>query len=407
MLHGKWDLFILLSRLLSQSNLSKIKYRISLILKCLIMKPITHYWQNFNIVSLSLAPLSYLFCFLTSLRRFFYRLGLLKSSSTQVPLIVVGNIYVGGNGKTPFVIWLIEQLKKAGYTPAVVSRGYGAAEDAGYPWPRQADLNQAAALFGDEPFLIHKLTQCPVFIDPNRNRAVEAIKQKTHCDIIVSDDGLQHYAMSRFIEINITDAKRLYGNGLCLPAGPLRERESRLKSVDYIIYNRSRGQLSPSFKTKKTTQMLENKSFFMDYDFSALKHLSNPASQAMTLSDLKGKIVHAVAGIGNPAQFFKVLKDHGLKVIEHPFADHYNYKKEDLTFDEPYPIVMTEKDAVKCYCLLVEGSILVEDSSLAESSLLAKGSFLSDAWYLPIKAKVDQQLMITILEQLKTYKSTS
>ena len=341
------------------------------------MKSISHYWQTLNFVSLTLAPLSFFFCFLVFLRRVFYRishrLGLFKSSS-RLPVIVVGNIYIGGNGKTPFVIWLVEQLKQAGYKPGVVSRGYGAAAQ-GPSWPRLVDLQQNIQLFGDEPFLIHKLTQCPVVVDPVRSRAVDKISQDTDCDVIISDDGLQHYAMSRFIEINITDARRLYGNGLCLPAGPLRERKSRLRSVDYIVYNISRCQ------SHNAIQQFEDKEFSMDYEFSIIKPLSNKAEQSMTLSDFKGKIVHAVAGIGEPGQFFKLLRRHGLDVIEHPFTDHFQYRSEDLVFDDVYPIIMTEKDAVKC-----------------------QSFSLPDSWYLPIKARVDSSLANKILDQLKSYK---
>ncbi|MCW8929690.1 MAG: tetraacyldisaccharide 4'-kinase [Gammaproteobacteria bacterium] len=353
------------------------------------MKPITYYWQSLNFVSLALAPISFLFCLLVSIRHFLYRIRLFKSNSSKLPVIVVGNIYIGGNGKTPFVIWLVEQLKEAGFKPGVVSRGYGAEEgnEKGAAWPRQVDLKQDILLFGDEPFLIHKTTMCPVIIDPIRSRAVEKIAQDTDCDIIISDDGLQHYAMSRFIEINITDAKRLYGNKLCLPAGPLRERLSRLSSVDYIVYNISREPLENSDKE------LDKNEFLMDYEVSNLEPLSVPSmddeKQSMTLTDFKGKIVHAVAGIGAPESFFKLLQKHGINVIEHPFTDHYQYQPEDLVFDQPYPIIMTEKDAVKCQAFFKPGLLFEEP--------------LTNVWFLPIKASVNSELTKKILKQLKEY----
>lgn len=352
------------------------------------MKSITHYWQNLNYVSLTLAPFSLLFCFLVTLRRFFYRVGLFKTSLSPLPVIVVGNIYIGGNGKTPFVIWLAEQLKEAGYKPGIVSRGYGASADGSSPtegssWPRRVDLQQDVQLFGDEPFLIHQSTHCPVVVDPDRSRAVDKLAGDTDCDVIISDDGLQHYAMSRFIEINITDAGRLYGNGLCLPAGPLRERKSRLKSVDYIVYNVSRAQLNFPEQLKKTMQQTDDKEFFMEYDFLTLKALSGQTGRSMTLSDFKNKTVHAVAGIGDPGQFFKLLRRYGIKVIEHPFADHYQYQQEDFVFDDSYPIIMTEKDAVKCHSFLL--------------------TELSDSWCLPIKARVDNALINKITQQLGAY----
>ena len=353
------------------------------------MKSITHYWQSFNFVSLVLAPLSFLFCLLVSLRRFFYRIGLFKSCSSHIPVIVVGNIYIGGNGKTPFVIWLAEQLKAAGYKPGIVSRGYGAsAEDSssakGSSWPRRVDLQQDVQLFGDEPFLIHQSTHCPVIVDPDRCRAVDKIAGDTDCDVIISDDGLQHYAMSRFIEINITDAGRLYGNGLCLPAGPLSETKNRLKSVDYIVYNVSRAPLKFQEQYKNTIQKSDNKEFFMDYDFLTLNALSGQTGRSMTLSDFKDKTIHAVAGIGDPGQFFKLLQRCGINVIEHPFADHYRYQQEDFVFDDSYPIIMTEKDAVKCQSFLTLES-------------------LPDLWCLPIKARVDSLLINKITQQLESY----
>ena len=340
------------------------------------MKSITHYWQSINFVSMILAPVSFLFCLIVFFRRLFYRIGLFQSVSENIPVIVVGNIYIGGNGKTPFVIWLVEQLKSAGYKPAVVSRGYGSLneKETDVSWPRRVSLDQNVRLFGDEPFIIHQSTQCPVMVDPDRKRAVKKISQDTDCDVIISDDGLQHYAMSRFIEINITDAKRLYGNGLCLPAGPLRESVVRLNSVDYIVYNISRGS------SQKIVNKYPEKTFFMDYELLSMKSLSGQTEQVMTVKDFKGKIVHAVAGIGDPEQFFTLLKNYGLVVIEHAFSDHYHYKKEDLIFDELHPIIMTEKDAVKC-----------------------RSFSLSDTWYLPIKAKIDNALLTKIVNQLKTY----
>ncbi|WP_198263848.1 tetraacyldisaccharide 4'-kinase [sulfur-oxidizing endosymbiont of Gigantopelta aegis] len=349
------------------------------------MKPITHYWQSFNLISVSLAPLSLLFCGLVSLRCLLYRLGLLKTVQSPLPVIVVGNIYIGGNGKTPFVIWLVEQLQLAGYTPGVVSRGYGALEEdaleaENHPWPRRVNLQQDIQLFGDEPYLIHQTTHCPVVVDPKRSRAVAALAQETDCDVIISDDGLQHYAMTRLIEINITDAQRLYGNGLCLPAGPLRERMSRLKSVDYIVYNQFRNASATPISA------VNDKEFIMAYEFCELKTLAGNNEKSMTLADFKGKIIHAVAGIGEPMNFFQMLEAQGLKVIAHAFADHYSYKAEDLLFDDTHPIIMTEKDAVKCQSFM-------DDNLLQES--------LSEIWYLPIKVQLDPQLIGKITQQLK------
>lgn len=345
------------------------------------MKSIHHYWQTLNFVSVVLAPISAVFCLLVAIRRTLYQIGLLKSISSQLPIIVVGNIYIGGNGKTPFVIWLAEQLKSKGYRPGIVSRGYGALSEqqSGHSWPRQVDLNQNHQLYGDEPLLIHQATQCPVVIDPVRNRAVKKLQQDTNCNVIISDDGLQHYAMSRFIEINITDAQRLYGNNLCLPAGPLREARGRLKTVDYIVYNVSRN------KETNLDDSDSKKHFTMDYKVQSLIPLvmnSNKADdgQTMTLEQFQGKIVHAVAGIGEPDNFFNLLKQSGLTVIEHSFADHHQYQLKDFCFETSHPIIMTEKDAVKC-----------------------RDFDLPRCWYLPIKAEIDNKLSELLIRRLKTF----
>ena len=343
------------------------------------MKPINHYWQSINFVSLVLLPVSIIFCLLVIFRRFLYRLGWLNARSSKLPIIVIGNIYIGGNGKTPFVIWLVQALKARGFKPAVVSRGYRADNTGNQQtWPRTVDLDASVSQFGDEPVLIHQATQCPVVVDPVRNRAVELIESSTDCDVIISDDGLQHYAMDRLIEINITDVRRKYGNQLCLPAGPLREGIGRLKSIDYIVYNVS------STDSKEVTVKDVSREFCMDYDVSSLKALtqneSNTIKGAMTLHDFKGKIVHAVAGIGEPDNFFRLLKRSGLDIIEHPFADHYQYQPQDLEFDSQHPIIMTEKDAVKC-----------------------RRFNLSQCWYLPINARVDEQLLLQLESRLNHF----
>ncbi len=340
------------------------------------MKSVTAYWSDLNWVSIVLWPMSLFYCLLVFLRRLLYRLGLLGAYRSALPVIVVGNIYIGGNGKTPLVIELVEQLKKRGYKPGVVSRGYGAYDkihhSAAFPWPRRVTLEQAAGYFGDEPVLIHQATQCPVFIDPQRSSAVQALEQQTDCNVIISDDGLQHYALQRDIEINVTDARRLYGNGLCLPAGPLRESCRRLNSVDYIVYNISRGKLSDSL-------LLDKRSFSMNYTVEALQSVAQQPPMTMTLETFKGKIVHTIAAIGEPDAFFRLLKSHGLQLIEHPFPDHYQFQEQDLNFKDDLAVIMTAKDAVKCRMMQ-----------------------LNNCWYLPIKADISPQFFEDIERKLKT-----
>lgn len=333
------------------------------------MKSITHYWHSLNPVSVILIPVSLIFCCLVKLRRFAYQQHWLAINRFSLPVIVVGNIYVGGNGKTPFVIWLAEQLKHQGLKPAIVSRGYGASREGGN-WPREVILNGDITRYGDEPYLLKQQTGCPVIIDPDRSRAIKKIQQEYEADLIISDDGLQHYAMSRFIEINITDAKRLYGNRLCLPAGPLREACSRLQQVDYIVYNQAAGQFSQEAE--------KDKEYLMSYDFDVLQSLDGKKS--VRLEEFMGQTVHAVAGIGDPSRFFSLLSDRGIELIEHAFADHYFYAKKDLVFSDSYPVIMTEKDAVKCTRLT-----------------------LDNAWFLPIKARVEGRLSENIMKKLRNY----
>ncbi len=346
------------------------------------MKPVSAYWHGFNFVSIALSPFSLVYCVLVFLRRQLYRSGLLSVYRSRSPLIVVGNIYIGGNGKTPLVIELSRQLQALGYRPGIVSRGYGAQRDSSKtPFPRQVQDNNVL-LYGDEPVVIYQATGCPVFIDPVRSRAVQAIEQKTDCNVIISDDGLQHYAMQRDIEINVSDARRLYGNGLCLPAGPLREPVSRLKSVDYIVYNISRGKLKQPLNLPAKSAHV----YTMDYKIGQLHSVGaeNDGTQSqtgMTLNDFKGKIVHAVAAIGDPDAFFRQLKRYGLELIEHPYPDHAPFTEQMLNFKDQKPIIMTQKDAVKCHFFKLE-----------------------NAWYLPVQADIDKHFFDCINQQLQSLK---
>lgn len=238
-----------------------------------------------------------------------------------VPVVVVGNISVGGTGKTPLIIYLIERARELGFTPAVVSRGYGG-KAAHYPLVLGERTDAAQA--GDEPFLIYQRLRCTVVVDPNRARAVKKASA-LGATIIFSDDGLQHYAMNRDVEIAIVDGKRRFGNGWLLPIGPLRESISRLASVDLVLENGSDFQV----------------------DAQALIHTQD--KQQQPLSWLSEQEINAVAGIGNPERFYHTLQSLGAKVTAHSFADHYAFRATDFaSFDAQTPLVMTEKDWVKC-----------------------------------------------------------
>jgi len=254
-----------------------------------------------------------------------------------VPVLVVGNITVGGTGKTPLVEALCAQAAQRGLTVAIISRGYGA-NPPYFPWHVTAE--QTADVAGDEPLMLAQKTQAPVFIAPKRHAALQAALS-TNPDVVISDDGLQHYALPRTAEIVVLDAKRWLGNGRCLPAGPLREPAQRLQEVDWIVVNGQRQVQPPN----AVTMVLEAGHFWQP---STGKRLS-PEEFVAQFSR-----VHGVAGIGHPERFFKSLEALGLAVIPHAFPDHHSYAKAELVFADDNPIVMTDKDAVKASPLVGE-----------------------------------------------------
>lgn len=285
-------------------------------------------WYGKEPLSIVLAPLGWLYYLVMSLRRIAYQAGVFPVRRVEVPVIVVGNLTTGGNGKTPLVIWLAAWLKQKGFSPGIVSRGYGGAAA---HWPQQVRSDSDPVMCGDEPVLLAQRTGCPVAAAPDRYAAATGLLETARCDIIISDDGLQHLALARDIEIVVIDARRRFGNGRCLPAGPLREPVSRLESVDLVVCNGNpqRGE------------------FEMRLVADGLVSLSD-SSRRIDSNELGNKTVHAVAGIGNPGRFFRMLRNLGLQPIEHVFPDHYRYTSADIRFDDDLPVIMTEKDAVKC-----------------------------------------------------------
>jgi len=247
-----------------------------------------------------------------------------------VPVVVVGNITVGGTGKTPLILWLIEHCQRQGLRVGVVSRGYGARPPQ-FPWRVRAE--QSAEVAGDEPLLIVQRSGVPLMIDPDRSRAVQGLLASEPLDLILSDDGLQHYRLARDLELVLIDNARGLGNGRCLPAGPLREPVERLQSVDAVLYNGAASDPLAGFAFQLKPAALIN---LLSGERQPLDHF--PPGQA----------VHAVAGIGNPQRFFTTLETLHWQPIAHAFADHAPYSAEVLKFTPRLPVVMTEKDAVKC-----------------------------------------------------------
>ncbi|HWV89129.1 MAG TPA: tetraacyldisaccharide 4'-kinase [Burkholderiales bacterium] len=283
------------------------------------------FWYRRGLLPWLLWPVSIVFGIAVALRRILYFLRVLKSVHPGIPVVVVGNLTVGGSGKTPLVIWIAEFLKSKGWVPGIVSRGYGAR----ITEPRAATVAAEAGEVGDEPILLSRRGGCPVWVGADRVQ-VAARLRAAHEDVnvLVLDDGLQHYAMRRDIEIAVVDARGL-GNGFLLPAGPLREPRSRLRSVDAVVSHAS--------STRGYAMRLEGD----------VLHRMTDARERQPLKAFAGQRVHAVAGIGDPNRFFLHLGKAGLKVVPHPFPDHHPFTPRDLEFGDDAPVLLTEKDAVK------------------------------------------------------------
>ncbi len=320
-------------------------------------------WYGRSAWRWALWPVSLLFVLGVRIRRSRYRRRGSVHGGSALPVVVVGNISVGGTGKTPLVIWLVEQLRARQVRVGVVSRGYGGL---GFRQPKLIASGDSAAEVGDEPLLISRRTGVPVVVCTDRRAAVMRLAQEDVA-LAISDDGLQHYAMARAMEIVVVDGERGLGNGLCLPAGPLREPVTRLSEVDAVVVNGSQhGARIPA------------DSLHMQLVPGDLVSLSDAPS--LPLAGLQGHIVHAVAGIGHPQRFFTTLEQAGLTVLAHPLDDHARLRYDDLMFADDYPVVMTEKDAVKCgglrlprhWYLPVQAELSVADGQALLDAVLAR-----------------------------------
>jgi tetraacyldisaccharide 4'-kinase len=285
-----------------------------------------------------LAPLAGLFALLSGLRRVAYRAGLLRSRHPGVPVIVVGNLTVGGSGKTPFVIWLAQQLSQRGRKVGIVSRGYGGTQRLAARLPDQAD----PSLYGDEPALIQAATGLPVAVAAVRSQAAERLVEGDAVDLIVCDDGLQHYALRRDFEIAVVDGQRGFGNRWLLPAGPLREPRSRLRSVDAVVVR------DPGVAGLPGLRELTSDCVDMRLVLGGLRSLLTDKIELTDVAQWRGRTVHAVAGIGMPERFFAALRAAGLAVLEREAPDHHRWSARELNFGDGLPVLMTGKDGVKC-----------------------------------------------------------
>ncbi|MBT8420396.1 MAG: tetraacyldisaccharide 4'-kinase [Gammaproteobacteria bacterium] len=295
------------------------------------------WYKTHHPLGYALAPLSWLFRAAVSVRRFAYRHHLATVHHPGIPLVVVGNITTGGTGKTPLVIWLAKFLQEQGLRPAIVVRGYGGRAN---HWPQWVDANADPALVGDEAVLLARRTHGKVVASPNRVAAVRALMAHTDCNLILSDDGLQHYAMARDIEIAVVDKVSGYGNGRCLPAGPLREPISRLATVDFVMVNHGASQDLDSCLPGRDE-------YGMTLLPGNLRQVTDEEKERPA-DAFRGMPVHAVCGIGRPDRFFQTLRRLGLDIKSHAFPDHHPFRPKDVAFEDGLPVLMTEKDAVKC-----------------------------------------------------------
>jgi len=314
------------------------------------------HWRSRGAIAWLLWPASLVFGVMVFARRLSFRLRLFKSHSAGIPVVVVGNLTAGGSGKTPLVLRVVEILKARGWKPGIVSRGYGG----GATGPVAATIASDPAEVGDEPILLARRSGCPVWVAPERVAACRALRTESpDCNVIVTDDGLQHYALRRDVEICVVDG-RGFGNGFLQPAGPLREPRSRLRSVDAVVT-----QGAPDVQGYK--MVLEGDRLVRFTDARDVRPAKSFAGQRM----------HAVAGIGDPKRFFLQLARFGIKVVPHPFRDHHAFRAEDFAFGDSDPVVMTEKDAVKC-------------------KAFAQAHF----WVFPVSASLDPAFERRLLEKL-------
>jgi len=326
------------------------------------------YWYGESPVPLLARGLAAMYAAVSGLRRRFYSKGWFRRRHPGVPVIVVGNISIGGTGKTPLTIALVERLREEGWKPGVASRGYGRDNAALALW---IDRETDPMLAGDEPALIARRTGAKLRVDTDRANAARELAE-IGCDIVVCDDGLQHYRLARDVEIEVIDGRRRYGNAQLLPAGPLRELPERALQCDFRVVNLGGAATSGNGHAGVGAG-------FGEWPMRLLADQAVPLSggRARPLASFAGLRVHAVAGIGDPERFFAMLRNFGIAVVPHAFADHHRYVAEDFEFGSKLPVLMTEKDAVKCAALA------------------------TDAYFsVPVRAELPEAFWVSLLDKL-------
>jgi tetraacyldisaccharide 4'-kinase len=317
-------------------------------------------WYHDHFIGAALLPFGFFFSDFVKCRRWLYKIGIKKSEALSVPVVIVGNITVGGTGKTPLCIYLANLLKAEGYRVGIISRGYGGENDV-----KMVSKNSHPAEVGDEALLIFRQTNCPIAVGAKRVEAGKFLLKNAACDVILADDGLQHYALKRDIEIAVIDGQRRFGNSICLPAGPLREPIERLNSVDFVVVN---GEAA------ENTAWQEWQMHLIGEIAVNLKTGENKP-----LADFKNTECHAIAGIGNPERFFKQLEKAGISQrADHSFPDHHVFTSNEINFKN-HPVFMTEKDAVKCQTFAT-----------------------ANHWFVPVTAQLSTEFATQFLTLLKS-----
>jgi tetraacyldisaccharide 4'-kinase len=332
-------------------------------------------WYGKSRWTLLLLPFNIIFVLLAHFRRCW--LIQFKQRTPTIPLVIVGNISVGGTGKTPLIIALVKKLQAEGFAPAVISRGYGSlAKEYPYTITHQSTVIEA----GDEPFSIFQRTQCPVVIGANRFDSISSVRNQ-NVDLVLSDDGLQDYRLGRHMEIAVIDGQRWFGNGWRLPVGPLREAVSRLSSVDMLVVNNPSEHSLTSERSLTSEHALKNAPVvnFHSMQIKPCYWVNIKTNEILALDAFPHTNFHAVAGIGNPQRFYQTLKQLELDFIEHDFPDHHDYGAADFYFAGETAVVMTEKDAVKCQ------------------------SFAKHNWYyLAVEAELDDRFWQEFMQKVKS-----
>jgi len=317
-------------------------------------------WYKDHFIGAALLPSGFLFSDFVKFRRWLYKIGVKKSEALPVPVIIVGNITVGGTGKTPLCIYLANLLQNEGYRVGIISRGYG-----GDVVTKMVSSNSKAAEVGDEALLMVQRTNCPIAVGAKRVETGNFLLKHSPCDVILADDGLQHYALKRDIEIAVIDGERRFGNSICLPAGPLREPIERLNTVDFVIVN---GE-----STENTAWHEWEMRLIGEVAVNLLTGEKKP------LADFKNTECRAIAGIGNPERFFKQLEKAGLSNrTDYSFPDHHFFTADEIIF-KTQPVFMTEKDAVKCKSFATENH-----------------------WFVPVNVQLSAEFETQFLNLLKT-----